>query len=329
MKKRYVVLIVLVAWLPFFIGAWDKDKPSATTSLRSSNPELLANNAALEAALNREHEYSTGGTTADQAHHRPGSARAYFQDTAPSTRADGSTAFTSTDLGSLWFDTNATPDNLAYVLTATTPTWTLKSTSTIAEMVAAAHTWSGHQTLAAGYDLLGSTTSDINFGSGNFTVAGATGNTSVGGTFESVGIATLADASVTKTSGAPTADAQIANKKYVDDQLAFSAYTDEDSNTDAMLKAHAYKAATDGYVSAYVTQTNNDEPIKGYVNTSGNPADSENNLIKQSSDSGSGAIKSIGFWVAKDEYFEITQATDTPVIKWKSRGTLSKPVDNN
>lgn len=216
MKKKYVVLIILIAWLPLFIGAWDKDKPAATTTLRISNPQILANNAALETALNLEHEFSTGGTTADQCHHRPGSARAYFQDAAPSTRADGSTAFTSTDLGSLWFDTNATPDNLYYVLTATTPTWTKISVSLIAEIVATANTWGAHQSLGAGFDLLGSTTSDINFGSGNFTVAGATGNTSVGGTFESVGIATLADASVTKTTAAPSADAQIANKKYVD-----------------------------------------------------------------------------------------------------------------
>ncbi len=43
-------------------------------------------------------------------------------------------------------------------------------------------TANGGVTLGAGADLIGSTTSDINFGSGNFTVAGATGNTEVGGT---------------------------------------------------------------------------------------------------------------------------------------------------
>ena len=40
------------------------------------------------------------------------------------------------------------------------------------------------------------------------------------GTFESTGIATLADASLLKTSAAPTTDAMIANKKYVDDEVA-------------------------------------------------------------------------------------------------------------
>ena len=42
----------------------------------------------------------------------------------------------------------------------------------------------------------------------------------VAGTFESTGVATLADASLLKTSAAPTADAMIANKKYVDDGVA-------------------------------------------------------------------------------------------------------------
>ena len=79
-------------------------------------------------------------------------------------------------------------------------------------------------TLGAGDDLIGSTNSDINMGSGNFTAAGATGDTVVGGTLdvtgvtEMTGVVTIADASVTKTTAAPAADAQISNKKYVDDK---------------------------------------------------------------------------------------------------------------
>lgn len=62
MKKRHALIIVLVAWLPMFIGAWDKDKPAATTTMRASNPQILANNVALETALGANHEFSTGGT---------------------------------------------------------------------------------------------------------------------------------------------------------------------------------------------------------------------------------------------------------------------------
>lgn len=39
----------------------------------------------------------------------------------------------------------------------------------------------------------------------------------VTGTLESIGVATLADGSLLKTNAAPTTDAMIANKKYVDD----------------------------------------------------------------------------------------------------------------
>ena len=188
--------------------AFDKDKPAASTSLRSSNPEILANNSAIEDAIDREHEFSTGGTATDQGHHVKGSARAYFQDGAPATRVNGE-AFNSEDLGSLWFDTNATPDNEFFVLTATTPTWTPVSTEIIATLLAANRIFAG--TLGV--------TGDFDVNTDKFTVAAATGNALVAGTFESTGIATLADASVTKTTAAPGADAQISNKKYVDDQI--------------------------------------------------------------------------------------------------------------
>ena len=127
--------------------AFDKDKPAASTSLRNSNPEILANWSAIETAADREHEFSTGGTVADQFHHKKGSARAFFQDAEPGARADG-TAFTSEDLGSLWFDSNASPDNQFNVLTATTPTWTPVSTEIIAVAVAAIHTWAAVQTFS-------------------------------------------------------------------------------------------------------------------------------------------------------------------------------------
>ena len=131
--------------------AFDKDKPASTTSLRSSNPEILANWDALETALDREHEFSTGGTVADQAHHKKGSARAYFQDAQPTTRVDG-TAFTSEDLGSLWFDTNSSPDNIFYVLTVTTPTWTLVSTEIIATLLASNREFAGTLDVVGNFD---------------------------------------------------------------------------------------------------------------------------------------------------------------------------------
>ena len=62
--KRFMlpVIIVLVSWLPWLLGAFDKDKPAASTSLRSSNPEILANWSQIQTALNLDHEFA--GTAA-------------------------------------------------------------------------------------------------------------------------------------------------------------------------------------------------------------------------------------------------------------------------
>ncbi|HEB28795.1 MAG TPA: hypothetical protein ENI05_13710 [Porticoccus sp.] len=62
--KRFTlpVIIVLVSCLPWLLGAFDKDKPAASTSLRSSNPEILANWSQIQTALNLDHEFA--GTAA-------------------------------------------------------------------------------------------------------------------------------------------------------------------------------------------------------------------------------------------------------------------------
>jgi hypothetical protein len=88
--------------------------------------------------------------------------------------------------------------------------------------------------LLAGKDLLGSATSDITINTNKFTVAGATGNTVIAGTLTQQGVATLADTSAMASDAAPAADAQIANKKYVDDQNTADhpAFTGGESHTD-------------------------------------------------------------------------------------------------
>jgi len=173
---------------------------------------------------------------------------------------------------------------------------------------------------------------------GTITASGAvTVGTTLGvtGTFESTGVATLADASLTKTSAAPTTDAMIANKKYVDDQLltgiTLSAYTNEDSEANAMLKAHAYKVATAGQVTAYVQANTINQNLAGYVGLTNDPAGAGDLIQKVSSVSSFGVpLFAISFLVAKDEYFEITtSSTNAATIRWKSIGTLSKPVDQD
>lgn len=56
MKK--ILIFILLTTSCF--GGWDVTKPSSSTSLRASNPEILANWVALEVALSQDHTFTTG-----------------------------------------------------------------------------------------------------------------------------------------------------------------------------------------------------------------------------------------------------------------------------
>ncbi len=132
-----ICLLVACFALPLLMGAFDKDKPAASTSLRASNPEMLANQSQLQTAINNEHIFSGTSAGTQTGDHTQGSARCFPQAGAPATRIDGA-GFLSTDLGSLWVDTD---DNALYILTATVPTWTPVSTEVIATMLTLANTF--------------------------------------------------------------------------------------------------------------------------------------------------------------------------------------------
>jgi len=163
-----------------------------------------------------------------------------------------------------------------------------------------------------------------------------TGNATIGGTLGVTGVATVAKGSLLASSDAPTTDAMIANKKYVDDQISaalasyvtLSAPTNEDSEGNALLKSHAYLAATDGEVSAFVQMTIASHALRGYVGNTNDPAGAGTKMQEQ--DMGNTVYhNSIFLTVAKGEYFEITASSGTPTILWRSRGTLSKPIDQD
>ncbi len=217
MKQSIAVLCIWLILAPYSLLAsthdpwdgtlWDVASPDIDQSIGDSYKEIFDLRKGVAVRMNKEHE--TLATASAGGVHKQGSARAFFQDAAPGTQVDGS-AFDSGDLGSLWFDSNSAIDNQANVLTATTPTWTPLSTEIIAVAVAAAHTWAdtqtfgvsatftggltsnGNITLGAGDDLIGSATSDITINTNKFTVAGASGNTLVAGTFDSTGAGVFA-----------------------------------------------------------------------------------------------------------------------------------------
>ena len=356
MTKRIALLIALLVVLatiafaathdPWTGVGWDVASPDIDQPIGNHYKELYDLRKGVALRMNKEHE--TLATSSAGGVHKQGSARAFFQDAEPTTQVNGD-AFDSGDLGSLWFDSNSSIDNTFYVLTATTPTWTPVSTEIIATLLASDRTFAGATTftgavtanggitLGADDDLIGSATSDITWATNKFTVAGATGNTLVAGTLDVTGVATVGDGSLTKTSAAPSTDAMIANKKYVDDQIAayiasevtLSAYATTDSDNAAMVEDHAYLATSDGFVYA-VGQGNDAQDMQGYIDGTSNPAGA-GELVAATNARSTNDFISVNFAVASGEYFEITSnlSVAAATIYWRSMGTLSKPVDQD
>ena len=258
MKKNkeliYLVLALLCVWCPMFMAAWDKDKPASSTSLRNSNPEILANWSALEDAFTQDHEFSTGGTNSGKHEvltmEEESSAGASATNELHVQAVDGGSgqpefAITSEDGDEL----QMTKDGDLF--------------SSDGLVVTENATFNGGITLGAGDDLIGSATSDITFNTDKFTVAGDTGNTLVAGTLdvtgatEVTGVATLGDGSLLKTSAAPSTDAMIANKKYVDDNVGSSNYTPNDYANDGSSDSRESVTFPNGMIikSGFVTRT--------------------------------------------------------------------------
>ena len=120
-------------------------------------------------------------------------------------------------------------------------------------------------------------------------------------------------------STAPSADAAVANKKYVDDEIvtgvatrAFGEQTTEDDDANNMLKAHAYLANQDGHITAYVTNAAGTETITGYIDTDTNPV-SGGDIVARAKTATAGEIMFISFPVASEKYFEITTGSSNAV----------------
>ncbi len=112
MKRKQIIFgitVILLAWLPIFMGAWDNDKPADSDAWNNAAGFIRDNNDALEVEFG-----------IDLALPHP-----YFQSAAPTLKPDGSTALDSGDNGRLWVDSD---DNIIYILTAFGgPTWTAQT----------------------------------------------------------------------------------------------------------------------------------------------------------------------------------------------------------
>jgi len=98
--------------------------------------------------------------------------------------------------------------------------------------------------------------------------------------------------------------------------VSLSALTLEDADAAAMIKGVTYTAASDGFVTAYVKMTTTNDLLEGLIGGS---------AVMRSEVSGNDWA-SISFSVASGETFKINATTGTPSIRWRSMGTLSKPI---
>lgn len=241
LNRSTYILVILVAWLPFIIAAWDNDKPGDNDYWDVAAGQIRDNWDAVEVVL---------GIDLLDAH-------PYYQASAPTKKPDGSTDIDANDLGRIWIDSD---NDEIFVLTAATPTWSpvsfvvsstdpailnvINTTASDADEARRARfagkgTQSGSELTTLGmlefhHDGSGDDEKgelEILINDGDDADAPSLSLAK----FSSDGTVTLADSSQLLTSAAPTADADIANKKYVDDQITATmtppAYTTEESIT--------------------------------------------------------------------------------------------------
>lgn len=208
---------------------WNKELIAEGVLAPDLNDEIRANWAALEAAQTKEHLFSTGETPdSNQGHHRQGSARCFFQSTAPGTRINGD-AFTSIDNGSVWMHSD---NKKIYILTDySVPTWTSIESITIATLLAAVRTFAEIITFSKAVVLSKAPTLTEGIvandsylqarneaGDGNVDLIKAARNEA-----DDADVAQIPDEARLASSAAPTEDTQLVNKKFVNDQIAANA----------------------------------------------------------------------------------------------------------
>ncbi len=94
-------MAITVTWDSTFEAA-----PAATDSPKGGDDKIRQLKVAARERLEREHIGGTSETNSTHGWHREGSARGYYQATAPTTRPDGVTALGTSDEGRIWIDSD-------------------------------------------------------------------------------------------------------------------------------------------------------------------------------------------------------------------------------
>jgi len=290
--------------------AFEKGKPAPGIKAKFLDDQVRDNNDFLQPAIDNEHDFVDSVGASQTGDHTQGSARCFFASSAPATRIDGG-SFKETDNGSLWIDDG---DNAFYTMTAydevvAADKWTPVSDEIIATLLASNRVFAG--TLGV--------TGDFAVNTDKFTVDASTGNSLVAGTLDiasTIPITAMLDEDDFSSNSATAVASQQSIKAYIATQLAFSAYSTEDADSDTMVKDTTYTATSDGFVVVMVKLTATNNLLEGQIDGSA--------IIRHEVAGNDWA--SITYPVATGETFKITSTTGTPTINWKSRGPLSKPT---
>ena len=61
--RLWVIPVILLAWSPYFMGAWDKAKPADDVTMDDAMAEIRANWTVLETAIGAEHVFTSVSQT--------------------------------------------------------------------------------------------------------------------------------------------------------------------------------------------------------------------------------------------------------------------------
>lgn len=278
---------------------WNTSKPIDHLLISDIPTEIRAVKTNTKTVLEKEHQALGDDNSGGE--HKQGSAISYFLPTAsaPTQRPDADTALTIEDAGRLWFDT--TTKQLKVLISVGPLVWTVID----AHLLASANTWAAVQTFSeipiATKGIVANDTyveGRNEADDGNVPLIKAGRNEA-----DDANVAIVPDGIRTDTDAAPEEDTGVANKKYVDDNTDGGDPTFLDSESDPMTFGESYKAQTSGFVTCWFTNTTS-AAIVANVHNDVDPA--ENGVKVAGARTDSSGAPFISFFVAKDNYFEIT-----------------------
>lgn len=297
---------------------WDITKPIDHLKIGDVPASIRDVTSSSKLVIAKEHE--TPGTDNAGGQHVRGSARVYLSDAVAVTDPEGNGLDTTstTDDGRIHVNTSASNELRVYVATAAgiTTGWehirvgrVKASTEIDANSRGVVNVASGTQT-------------------GQVIHVGQIDTTALTGQLRILVPATTANVGVSVLDP-PTADEHIASKKYVDavPDAEGTAPTRNDSDTNAMLVAHAYQAQTAGVVTAFST-ADSAAKIQAYIDNTDDPAGAGTEM-SASQTNAAGSVPCVTMFVPKDMYFEIT-CSAACTIAWTSIVTGgAAPIDQD